>query len=74
MAGRRRRWIRAVFQASIDGSRPVSRQHLCDVGLVTALELLDLLGAALFRRLAILGSNCVRVDQLLCEAWFGEYD
>lgn len=65
--------VRAIFQALIDGRRPISRQHLRDFDLVTALHLLDLLGAAFFRSPAILGSNRIWVDQLLCEDWFGEY-
>jgi hypothetical protein len=65
--------IGAIFQALVDSRRPVSRHHFRDVDLISALHLPDLLGAALFRGLAILGRNCIRVDQLLRESRFREY-
>jgi hypothetical protein len=40
---------------------------------VTAFHLPDLLGAALFRGLSILGRDRIRVDQLLRESRLGEY-
>jgi hypothetical protein len=40
---------------------------------MTAFHLPDLLGATLLRGLAILGSHCIRVDQLLRESRFGQY-
>jgi hypothetical protein len=71
MGGRRHR-VRAIVNAVGDGSGLISRQHFGGLDLVTAFQLLDLLGPALFRRLAKLGSNGVRVHQLLSEAWLGE--
>jgi hypothetical protein len=68
----RRRWIWASLQASGDFSRPVSGQHLRGLDLATAFELLDLLGTALFRSLAILGSDGIGIYQLLGKARFGE--
>jgi hypothetical protein len=70
--GRRRR-IGTIFQTSIDRGGSIARQYVRDVDLVAALHLPDLLGAALFRGLAILGGNGIRVDQLLREGRFGEY-
>jgi hypothetical protein len=72
MNGRRRR-IGTIFQASIDCGGPIARQYVRDVDLVAALHLPDLLGAALFGGLAILGGNGVRVDQLLRESRSFEY-
>ncbi len=52
-------------QASRDMGSPISGQHLGLIGLVGAFALPDLLGTALFRSLAIFGSDGFRVDQLL---------
>ena len=71
MGGRRSR-VRAIFDAAGDGSGLISRQHFGGLDLVTAFQLLDLLGPTLFRGLAKLGSNGVRVHQLLSEARLGE--
>ena len=60
-------------QALIDCRGPIARQHLRDVDPVTALHLPDLFGAALFRGLAILGRDRIRIDQLLRESRLGEY-
>lgn len=49
---------------------PISRQDLGFIGLVHAFALSDLLGAALFRSFAMLGSNGIRVDQFLSEGRF----
>ena len=46
----------------------VSRQHLGLFSLLGAFALPDLLGAAFFRGLAILGSHRIRVDQFLGES------
>jgi hypothetical protein len=61
----------AVFgQASRDMGSPISGQHLGFIGLVGAFVLPDLLGTALFRSFAILGSDSFRVDQLLSKGRF----
>src|SRR2546427_10296748 len=61
----------AVFgQASRDMGSPISGQHLGFVRLVRAFALPDLLGTAFFRSFAILGSDSVRVDQLLSKGRF----
>ena len=61
----------AIFgQASRDVGSPISGQHLGFVGLVCAFMLPDLLGTALFRSFAILGSDSIRVDQLLSKGRF----
>jgi hypothetical protein len=49
---------------------PISGQHLGFIGLLRAIALPDLLGAAFFRGFAILGSDSIRVDQLLSEGRF----
>jgi hypothetical protein len=51
---------------------PISGQHLGFVCLVSAFALPDLLSAALFRSLAIFGSDRIRVDQLLSKGRFTE--
>jgi hypothetical protein len=58
------------YQASRDMGSPISGQHLGFVGLVSAFALPDLLSTAFFRSFAILGSNSIRVDQLLSEGRF----
>jgi hypothetical protein len=61
----------AIFgQASRDVGRPISGQHLGFIGLVSAFVLPDLLSTALFRSLAIFGSDSIRVDQLLSNGRF----
>ena len=55
-------------QALRDMGGAVARQHLGFLGLVSAFALPDLLGAAFFRGLAILGSHRIRVDQFLGES------
>jgi len=61
----------AIFgEASHDVGSPISGQHLGFVGLVRAFVLPDLLGTALFRSFAILGSDSFRVDQLLTKGRF----
>jgi Kdo2-lipid IVA lauroyltransferase/acyltransferase len=62
LMGGRRGFIGKLRQASNDVSRPISRQNLRSIGLVTAFELPDLLRPTLFRGLAILKSNGVRLD------------
>jgi len=63
----------AIFgQASRDMGSPISGQHLGFVGLVGAFALPDLLGTALFRSLAIFGSDSFRVDQLLRKGRFAK--
>jgi hypothetical protein len=52
-------------QTSRDMRNPISGQHLGFIGLLGAVPLPDLLGAAFFRRFAKLGSDSIRVDQLL---------
>jgi hypothetical protein len=65
----------AVFgQASRDMRNPISGQHLGFIGLVRAIPLPDLLGTAFFRGFAILGSDSIRVDQLLSKARFTKND
>jgi hypothetical protein len=53
---------------------PISGQHLGFIGLVRAIPLPDLLGTAFFRGFAILGSDSIRVDQLLSKARFTKND
>jgi len=53
---------------------PISRQHLGFIGLFGAIELPDLLGTAFLRSFAILGSDGVRVDQLLSKGRFANDD
>jgi hypothetical protein len=61
-----RRLSLAIFgQASRDLGNPISGQHLGFIGLLGAVSLPDLLGKAFFRSFAILGSDSLRVDQLL---------
>jgi hypothetical protein len=56
----------ALFgQASRDMGNPISRQHLGVIGLLSTLELPDLLGTALFSGFPILRSDGIRIDQLL---------
>jgi hypothetical protein len=43
----------------------ISGQHLGVIGFADAVALLDLLGTAFFRRFPKLGSDSIRVDQLL---------
>jgi hypothetical protein len=52
-------------QASRDMGRPISEKHLGFIGLASAVALSDLLGTAFFRGFAILGSDGIRIDQLL---------
>jgi hypothetical protein len=52
----------------------IPRKYLGFIGLVMALHDPDLLGAPLFRGHAEFGSNGIRVNQLLGEARFGEYE
>lgn len=73
LLGGRRRRTGAICQTLVDGRRPVSWQHLRHIDLMTTLHLPDLLSAALFRSLAILGSHGIRIDQLLREGRFGEH-
>ena len=58
-------YFAGVFQTVTDMSRPVPRQHVGLVGLVVALHDFHLLGAALFRRGAVFGSDGIRIDELL---------
>jgi len=69
--GRRLSWG-VVGQASRDKGSPISGQHLGFVGLVGAFALPDLLGTALFRSFAILGSDSFRIDQLLSKGRFAK--
>jgi hypothetical protein len=63
--------VRGIFRQALDDmSGPFPRHHLGFVGLMSALPLLDLLGTALFRSLAILGSDGIRVNQLLSKGRF----
>jgi hypothetical protein len=61
-------------QASRDMRNPVSGQHLGFIGLLGAVPLPDLLGAAFFRSFAKLGSDSIRVDQLLSKGRFTNND
>jgi hypothetical protein len=61
-------------QASRDKRNPVSGQHLGLIGLLSAVPLPDLLGAAFFRSFAKLGSDSIRVDQLLSKGGFTDND
>ena len=45
--------------------QPVPRQHLGFIGLLRAVDLLDLFGTALDGGFAMFGSDLVRIDQLL---------
>jgi hypothetical protein len=58
----------SLCQALRDMGNPISRQHLGFIGLAGAVQLLDLLGTALYGGFAILGSNRIWVDQLLSES------
>jgi hypothetical protein len=61
----------AVFgQASRDMGHSISGQHLGVIGLADAVALLDLLGTAFFSRFPKLGSDSIRVDQLLRKGRF----
>jgi hypothetical protein len=61
----------AIFgQASRDVGGPISGQHLGVIGLAGAVALLDLLGTAFFSRFPKLGSDSIRVDQLLSKGRF----
>jgi hypothetical protein len=63
----------ALFgQASRDMGNPISRQHLGVIGLLSTLELPDLFGTALFSRFPILGSDGIRIDQLLSKGRFAK--
>ncbi len=53
---------------------PISGQHLGFIGLLGAVPLPDLLGTAFFRSFAILGSDSIRVDQLLSQGRFTTND
>jgi hypothetical protein len=57
-------------QAARDMGSPISGQHLGLIGLASAFALPDLLRAALFRGLAIFGSDGIRIDQLLSKGRF----
>ena len=57
-------------QATRDMGGPISGQHLGLIGLLSAFALPDLLRTALFRGLAILGSDGIRIDQLLSKGRF----
>ena len=61
-------------QASRDMRNPVSGQHLGFIGLLGAVPLPDLLGAAFFRSFAKLRSDSIRVDQLLSKGGFTNND
>jgi hypothetical protein len=50
-----------------DVGSAVPRQHLGFLGLLSAIALPDLFGAAFFRGFAIFGRYRIRVDQLLGE-------
>jgi hypothetical protein len=63
--------VRGIFRQALDDmSGPFPGHHLGFVGLVSAVPLLDLLGTALFRSLAILRSDGIRVNQLLSKGRF----
>jgi hypothetical protein len=57
-------------QASRDMGSPISGQRLGFIGLASAVALSDLLGTAFFRGFAILGSDGIRIDQLLSKGRF----
>jgi hypothetical protein len=65
--------LAVVRQASRDMGSPISGQHLCFIGLVSAFALPDLFGTTLFRSFAILGRNGVRIDQFLGERRYSEH-
>jgi hypothetical protein len=63
--------VRGIFRQALDDmSGPFPGHHLGFVGLMSAFPLLDLLGTALFRSLAILRSDGIRFNQLLSKGWF----
>jgi hypothetical protein len=61
-------------QALRDMGNAISGQHLGYISLVRTFALPDLLGTALFCSLAILGSDRIRVDQLLSKDRFTKND
>jgi hypothetical protein len=61
-------------EASRDMRNPISGQHLGFIGLARTVPLPDLLGAAFFRSFAKLGSDSIRVDQLLSKGGFTNDD
>jgi hypothetical protein len=61
----------AIFgQASRNKGNSIPGQHLGFIGLVRAVALPDLLGTAFFGGFAKLGSDSIRVDQLLSKGRF----
>jgi hypothetical protein len=63
--------VRGIFRQALDDmSGPFPGHHLGFVGLVSAVPLLDLLGTALFRSLAILRSDGIGINQFLSKRRF----
>jgi hypothetical protein len=52
----------------------VTREHLRRIGLSVAIQNLHLLGAPFLCGFTEFGRDELRIDQLLGEAWFGEYE